>query len=236
MIDEDIVQRLKVAAIFVLQVYKVATGTMLSLFIPQSCGDRICTLRENYENKEPYHQTALYWNMFSMFTFFLYYFVELRREEWAIKYLDIDNDIPDNALREIIKKEPLLDRKMDRLNRFYYNTLLINIGVYTINIGMTFKMVSDKYHSISTLSCFASFSLLVYMKLINSFIVAYESVHNDKMMSAYMSEFVSFNILDRDYVKDKSERGPVLELRDVNVELEPEPELERVKILPNDEE
>ena len=74
MIDEDIVQRLKVAAIFVLQVYKVATGTMLSLFIPQSCGDRICTLRENYENKEPYHQTALYWNMFSMFKSYLYTF------------------------------------------------------------------------------------------------------------------------------------------------------------------
>ena len=235
MIDEDIVQRLKVGAIFILQVYKVVTGTMLSLFIPQSCGDRICTLTENYENKEPYHQTALYWNMFSMFTFFLYYFVELRREEWAIKYLDIDNDIPDNALREIIKSEPVLDRKMDRLNRFYYNTLLINIGVYTINIGMTFKMVSDKYHSISTLSCFASFSLLVYMKLINSFIVAYESIHNDKMMSAYMSEFVSFNILDRDYVKSKSERGPIIELNDVKLELEPEPESEREQIMPNEQ-
>ena len=234
MIDEDIVQRLKVGAIFILQVYKVATGTMLSLFIPQSCGDRICTLRENYENKEPYHQTALYWNMFSMFTFFLYYFVELRREEWAIKYLDIDNNIPDNALREIIKTEPVLDRKMDRLNRFYFNTLIFNIGVYTINIGMTFKMIVDKYHSISTLSCFASFSLLVYMKLINSFIVAYESVHNDKMTSAYMSEFVSFNILDRDYVKNKKE--PVLELNDVEVQIESEPQLERVKILPEDEE
>lgn len=234
MIDEDIVQRLKVGAIFILQVYKVATGTMLSLFIPQSCGDRICTLYENYENKEPYHQTALYWNIFSMFSFFLYYFVELRREEWAIKYLDIDNNIPDNALREIIKTEPVLDRKMDRLNRFYFNTLIFNIGIYTINIGMTFKTIVDKYHSISTLSCFVSFSLLVYMKLINSFIVAYESVHNDKMMSAYMSEFVSFNILDRDYVKNKKE--PVLELRDVELKLESEPELERVKILPEDQE
>ena len=236
MIDEDIVQRLKVGAIFILQVYKVATGTMLSLFIPQSCGDRICTLTENYENKELYHQTALYWNMFSMFTFFVYYFVELRREEWAIKYLDIDNDIPDNALREIIKNEPVLDRKMDRLNRFYFNTLIFNIGVYTINIGMTFKMIVDKYHSISTLSCFASFSLLVYMKLINSFIVAYESVHNDKMMSAYMSEFVSFNVLDKDYLEAKSERGPVLELREIEVQLEPEPESEREPIIPNDQE
>ena len=236
MIDEDIVQRLKVGAIFILQVYKVATGTLLSLFIPQSCGDRICTLTENYENKEPYHQTALYWNMFSMFTFFVYYFVELRREEWAIKYLDIDNDKPDNCLREIIVTEPELDRKMDRLNRFYFNTLMVNIGVYTINIGMTFKMIVDKYHSISTLSCFASFSLLVYMKLINSFIVAYESVHNDKMMSAYMSEFVSFNVLDKDYLETKSERGPVLELRDVEVKIEPEPELEREPIIPNDQE
>ena len=33
--------------------------------------------------------------------------------------------------------------------------------------------------------------------------VAYQSVKNDKMMSAYMSEFVSFNVLDTDYVNEK---------------------------------
>ena len=41
------------------------------------------------------------------------------------------------------------------------------------------------------------------MKLYNSFNVAYNSVKSDKMMSAYMSEFVSFNILDKDYKKDE---------------------------------
>ena len=49
-IDEDIVQRIKVAGIFVIQSYKIITGTMMSLFIPQSCGDQICMLQENYEN------------------------------------------------------------------------------------------------------------------------------------------------------------------------------------------
>ena len=39
------------------------------------------------------------------------------------------------------------------------------------------------------------------MKLYNSFNVAYQSVKNDKMMSAYMSEFVSYNVLDKDYLK-----------------------------------
>ena len=33
--------------------------------------------------------------------------------------------------------------------------------------------------------------------------VATQSVKNDKMMSAYMSEFVSFNVLDADYVNAK---------------------------------
>ena len=64
--------------------------------------------------------------------------------------------------------------------------------------------MKKNYHSVSTLSCFVSFSLLVMMKLYNSITVGYHSVKSDKMMSAYMSEFVSFNILDKDYVESKS--------------------------------
>jgi hypothetical protein len=224
MIDEDIIQRIKVAGIFLLQVYKVTTGTMLSLFIPQSCsidntdsvvdssasmpndGSRICSLKENFDNADGYHKTVLYWNAFSWVTFFTYYMIELRREEWSIKYLDIDNDKPDNSLKEIIVKEPQLDKKMDRLNLWYYRTLLFNCGVYGINLGLSAKLVKDGYHSSSTISCFASFSLLVLMKLYNSLEVARQSIKNDKMMSAYMSEFVSFNVLDKDYVEAKEKR------------------------------
>ena len=45
-IDEDLIQRVKVGAIFLLQIYKVSTGTLLALFVPQSCGDQICTLSQ----------------------------------------------------------------------------------------------------------------------------------------------------------------------------------------------
>ena len=216
MISQDLTQRIKVGAIFLLQIYKVTTGTMLALFVPQACstsdgssseGDvRICTLQENYENVDGYHKTVLYWNMFSMFTFFTYYLVELRREEWAIQYLDIDNNKPDNSLKEIIKTEPMLDKRMDRLNLLYYRTLLFNCGTYGINLGLSAKLVKDEYHSSSTLSCFVSFALLVLMKLYNSLEVARQSVKNDKMTSAYMSEFVSYNVLDEDYVKAKEDQ------------------------------
>jgi hypothetical protein len=203
MIDQDLKQRMKVSAIFFLQVYKVMTGTMLSLFLPQNCENKMCTLTENYENSEVYHSIVFYWNCLSAFTFFCYYMIELRREEWCVKYLDIDNDIPDNSLKAIIVKEKVLDRKMDKLNKYYYNTLCLNCMVYFINIMLTMKMIKDSYYNNSTLSCFVSFVLLVMMKLYNSFVVAHQSVKNDKMMSAYMSEFVSYNVLDEDYVKDK---------------------------------
>ena len=244
MIDEDIVQRIKVAGIFLLQVYKVTTGTMLSLFIPQSCSEdslvnstdsRICSLQENYENADGYHKTVMYWNAFSFLTFFTYYMIELRREEWAIKFLDIDNDKPDNSLKEIIVKEPKLDKTMDRLNLWYYRTLLFNCGVYGINLGLSAKLVKDGYHSSSTLSCFASFSLLVLMKLYNSLEVARQSVKNDKMMSAYMSEFVSFNVLDKDYVEAKQkslESGDSVSVDDVFEDVNEKESLEDDSIVP----
>ena len=201
--DEDMKQRFKVAGTFFLQIYKVTTGTMLSLFIPQKCDDHICSLTENYENRDVYHSLTFYWNAITMLLFFSYYMIELKREEWAIKYLDIDNDKPDNSLKEIIKTEPKLDKKMDQLNLLYLRTLCATCFFYGINLAITAKMIKDTYYSSSTLSCFISFSLLVLMKLYNSLIVALESVKNDKMMSAYMCEFVSFNVLDKDYIDSK---------------------------------
>ena len=209
MFDIDFIQRVKVTGIFCLQIYKILTGTLLTIFVPQSCEtlsletnkteNSVCTLTQNYENNDLYHKKTLYWNIMTMMLFLGYYIIELKRENWAIEYLDIDNDKPDNSLKEIIKKEPKLDKEMDRLNLYYYYLLCSTMFAYSINIGLMIKILYSDYHSSSTISCFMSFVLLVLMKLYNSFIVARQSIKNDKMMSAYMSEFVSYNVLDKDY-------------------------------------
>ncbi len=210
MFDVDFIQRIKVSGIFLLQIYKIATGTLLTLFIPQKCEDfnnstqlietKICSLSENYENNDIYHQKTLYWNILTMTLFIGYYIIELYRENWAIEYLDIDNNKPDNSLKQIITQFKQLDTKMDRINLYYYYTLNATIFSYFINLLLMIKILKNDYHSSTTLSCFVSFSLLVLMKLYNSYTVAKESVKNDKMMSAYMSEFVSFNVIDSDYL------------------------------------
>ena len=51
--------------------------------------------------------------------------------------------------------------------------------------------------------CFTQIVKMNKLKLYNSLSVAYQSVKNDKMMSAFMSEFVSYNVLDADYLEDQ---------------------------------
>jgi hypothetical protein len=215
-IDQDFGQRIKVMGIFTLQFYKVLMGTMLSLFVPQACyeeiGDgseergnlQICTLTQNYENSDIYHQITLSWNTLSFVCFVFCYVLELRRENWAIKFLDIDNDKPDNSLKQIIILEPKLDKQMDKLNKIYFYGLSITAIIYFINVCLMINILLQDYHSMSTISCFISFVLLVQMKLYNSLSIAYQSVKSDKMMSAFMSEFVSYNVLDSDYIVEHS--------------------------------
>ena len=215
-IDQDFGQRIKVMGIFTLQFYKVLMGTMLTLFVPQACyeeiGDgseernnlQICTLTQNYENSDIYHQITLSWNTLSFVCFLFCYVLELRRENWAIKYLDIDNDKSDNSLKQIIVLEPKLDKQMDKLNKIYFYGLSITAIIYFINVCLMINILLQDYHSMSTISCFISFVLLVQMKLYNSLSVAYQSVKSDKMMSAFMSEFVSYNVLDSDYIVEHS--------------------------------
>jgi hypothetical protein len=231
MIDPDIKQRIKVAGIFLLQSYKILTGTMLSLFIPQSCGDKMCSLQENYDNSEVYHKSLFYCNSISMFLFFCSYAIELLREEWCVKYLDIDNNYSDNGLKEIIVKEKKLDHYMDSVNKYYYNMVRVTGIFYFINLAATIRMLNSNYHSNSTISCFMSFSLLVLMKLYNSYTVGYQSVKNDKMMSAYMNEFVSYNVIDDDYVQKKYGGNKNNRLEDITHEKEDEI-LKEEEILP----
>ena len=79
-VDGDIIQRVKVAGIFLLQSYKILTGSLLTIFIPQKCENylittnsteiKICSLEENFNNNDLYHKKTLYWNILTMILFF----------------------------------------------------------------------------------------------------------------------------------------------------------------------
>ena len=76
--------------IFCLQIYKILTGTLLTIFVPQSCEtfsietnkteNNVCTLTQNYENNDLYHKKTLYWNIMTMMLFLGYYIIELKKK------------------------------------------------------------------------------------------------------------------------------------------------------------
>ncbi len=202
--NQDLRQSIKVIGLFFLQTYKILTGTLLTVFVPQKCEGNInetgiCSLEDNFNNNNEYHSRVLYWNILTMVLFFGYFIIELKREKWVIQNLEVDHNLPDNALKEILKKEPKLDKEMDNLNFYYYHILRVTIVAYFINLCLMGKILRTNYHSSATISSFFSFTLLVLMKLYNSYIVAKESIQNDKMLSSFLSEFVSYNNLDPNY-------------------------------------
>lgn len=207
-ISADLKNSIKIVGLFTLQLYRITTGTLLSLFIPQKCEIDVCNIQDNIDNRNYYDRFTLSINMISLFAFLINYMVELKREYCCIKYLDIDYDIPDNSLKEIIVKDKYLDKKMDRLNKLYYYTSMVTTLLYVLNILVSMKRVEDNYYNSSTYTTFITFVLLISLKLYNSMYISYYSVKHDKMMSAFLCEFTSYNVLDEDYIQNKPKNRP----------------------------
>ena len=49
-VDVDCKERVKIILSFLLQSYKVVMGSMLLLFVPQTCEDGICSVTDNLRN------------------------------------------------------------------------------------------------------------------------------------------------------------------------------------------
>ena len=146
----------------------------------------------------------MYTNFVSMFLFFSYYIVELYREAWCVRNLDVDNNYSDNHLKQVIVKLPNLNNRMDKLNYFYYHLFNLNCLIYTINLGVSVKLLKDNYHSSATISSFCSFVLLVLMKFYGSYEVSRKSIKEDKMTSSFIKEFISYNVIDKDLLGKKN--------------------------------
>ena len=216
-VDNDTKERLKVLLIFLLQSYKVAMGSMLTLFVPQICDGGVCSLTDNLTKEGDLHRASLGINFLSMSSFMVCYYIELQRENWCIKYLDISDDHGDNNLPIVLKNMPKLEDKLHNINDKYYYSAHITALLYIMNLILSTVSIYEHSAGASTITSYISFVLLVLFKLNNAIAISKDSKNNNMALSAYMTELQSFNVLDEDYndfVKEKD-----VELADVKVEL-----------------
>jgi hypothetical protein len=201
--DIDTKERLKVIFIFLLQSYKVLMGSMLVVFVPQLCNEKICTIIDNFNNKDQLHYISLIINYITTISFIICYTIELKRENWCVEHLDIDDNIGYTHLPFAIKKRPELKKQLLQINYYYYYSSYLTTFIYIINFIIS--TISIYFHNAgnATITAYSSFVILILMKLKNALYISKKSKKNNIALSAYMTELKSFNVIDKDHRKTK---------------------------------
>ena len=218
-ISNDAKERIKVGFLFVFQSYKVIMGSMLTLFVPQLCeGDEVCSIHDNLvKHEDLYHQITLGFNFLSVLLFIGVYGIELRRENWCVKNLDIDHNLPDNNLENTIRDKPELLIPLKKHNTLYFRSMVTTSSIYSVNLVLSSIFIYNNYAGIPSITSYMSYVVLILLKIYNSLFISYDSMTNNKALSGYIMEFSSFNKIDVDFIvqedpKESSDK-PVEELQ-----------------------
>lgn len=198
-IDVDTKQRLTTALIFLTEFYKVLMGTFLGVFIPLKCEDEICSVIDNIYTTDPYHLATNIYNLISFILVISFYAVELRRENWSIEYLDIDETKSLTNLDTEVEKYPMIKTRMKSLNLAYYRMIHVAIFMLATNFILSGILVGFNYYNINTLNSILSFFMLVFMKLNKARSIAALSLKNEQVCSGFLTAPKIYNTIDVDY-------------------------------------
>ena len=205
-VDVDSRERIKIALLFLLQSYKVIMGSMLVVFVPRQCEDGICTATQNVQNPDTLNRAALVTNLVSILSFLATYIVELRRENFCVHNFDINHDVGDNNLAIVLKDKPQLLESLHSHNRAYYRVTVATFLFYLVNFVVSdIVLYNDPTFWRAGIAPYFSYIVLILMKLYNCYFISSSSIKEDKALSAYMTEFSSFNVIDADMLEDAPE-------------------------------
>lgn len=207
--NNDTKERLVIGFKFLFQSYKVMMGSLLTLFVPQECNINnelvICSVQNNIEKNELINSISLGCNFLSVLLFIGCYIIELKRENFLIKHLDINHDFPDNNLDTILSTKPELSKQLIKFNKFYFTYVKYLVTFYFINLIVSSISIYDHYAGVSTLTSYISYTSLILLKLYNSTYISYKSFKKNRALSSYIIEFSSFNVYDKDFLEQSND-------------------------------
>jgi hypothetical protein len=198
--NQDTSQRNSVIVSVLIELYRVISCSLLILFIPQKCDDHMCSVSENLTWESELYNVAIVFNFITLFAFCPFYFLEIRRENRFIKYLDVNPKLPsDNASVEK-SLQILTGDKKDKLveiDRDYQRGAYCMIFIYAINAILSGIVVNQYYIGSQTTTSLITYILFILSKLAN----VYEIAHTDEYVfySAYLKTNLQYNDTDDTY-------------------------------------
>ena len=197
--DQDREQMIRVYFLFLIEIFKVAMASFLSMSVIQNCDGEVCSYSENLKRSSKYGEFVVGVNALNIICFAILYFYEFNREMFLIEYLDINKKQGDYHLPNVINDYPEIKAKLIRYNRLYYNStkcLLLLTGINWITSGI---LVFKSFYSFKTITSYLTNILLIITKLSDSYSISKESFRHTYGLSAYIKEYTSFNVIDKDH-------------------------------------
>ena len=136
-----------------------------------------------------------------------FYIIEIKREEWCIRYLDIDPSKANNNLDSEIERYPEFKEKMSKINKNYLNALYLISCLLIANFSYSGVVIVYNYDGTNTITSMVSFILLLTDKLYSSYTVGTKSVKDERAFSAYMQIARTYNTIDEDYRHNEEEQS-----------------------------
>jgi hypothetical protein len=203
--NQDTKQKIGVATTVAVEIYRALVASFLILFVPQSCGDHVCSFSENAQTgPDPLYNAGFAFNCITMAAFAALYYAEVRREGKLIAYLDVNPAKPsdNDSVGQVLEKMP----KYRSDGILYYDSLYTKAGYtvitcFSINTVLSGLVVYKYYLDDKTTTTYITSVLFVIQKLLQ----VYATLKTDKNVfySAYLSGKIQYNDMDKD--KDADE-------------------------------
>jgi hypothetical protein len=196
--DQDFQQKSGVTITVILELYRVLIASFLILFVPQKCGDHVCTITENAQiGSDPLYNAGFSFNCITLIAFLAMYFAEIKREGKLIAYLDVNPKCKtDNESVEKVLEKLTVERKNVILfyDNLYQKTGYFALGCFVINTTLSGIVIYKYYLDDKTTSTFITSVLFMITKMAD----VYSTVKTEKNIfySAYLKGKIQYNDLD----------------------------------------
>jgi hypothetical protein len=219
--DQDFNQKLNVAITLVMELFKVLMGAFLVVFVPQKCGDGICSISQNINRDDDLSKSAISFNIITALSFLALYFIEVKRENKMINYLEVnrftpvDNESVGKALEKLssVKKQNIWD-----YDGYYQKAGYTTTAAFIINAILSIIVLHDNYLDSKTITVFLTNILLMGLKVADVFSTV--NTKKNVFYSAYLKNKVQFNDVDPDKIQlltDEEQTTDVTETTPINI-------------------
>jgi hypothetical protein len=149
--DRDKEQMIKVYVLFLIEIFKVAMASFLSMSVIQNCSGEVCSYSQNIQRHTGFGQFVVTINAINIVAFAILYFFEFNREMFLIKYLDIDKQNGDYYLPMVLDNYINIKENLVRYNNIYYICTRSLLLLTSINWILSGILVFGSFYSFTPL-------------------------------------------------------------------------------------